>query len=90
MKNISARDYDLFTKPELPFEQNPVGSDFYISDNIDGFSWSTNGKTIESKLNSITRATSSIKRWAQSNNASGKVWFMDGTARKYIGQINGR
>jgi hypothetical protein len=86
MKNISARDYDVF-KTKLPFEENPTGSDFYISTDANGFSWSTNGETLGQGVSSITRATSAIKMWATANNKTGKVWLLDGTSRKYVGEI---
>ena len=87
MKNISARDYDVFKHPEAPFEKEPSGSDFFIVIDGDGFSWSTNGNTIQSNIGSITKATSEIRKWAASNNLSGKVWLLDGDSRKYIGEV---
>ena len=86
MKKLSARDYDVF-KPEFDFQKEPSGSDFFISPNGDGFSWSTNGKTLADSISSITRATHSIKTYANEKNLTGKVWFISGNERKLIGNI---
>lgn len=87
MKNISARDYDVFKNPEMDFEKTPTGEDFFISSDSDGFSWSTSGETKGKAIASITRATASIGNWAKAHNKSGKVWLLDGDSRKYVGQI---
>lgn len=87
MKNISARDYDVF-KSQFDFEQTPTGADFFISSDKNGYSWSTDGKTMGKDIGSITRTTSIIKSWAEANNKTGKVWFIDGGSRKYVGQIH--
>jgi hypothetical protein len=86
MKNISARDYDV-SKTQFDFEKTPSGSDFFISDDGEGFSWSTNGKTLGSKMTSITRAAAAINQWAKIHDVSGSVWLIDGDKRKYVGKI---
>lgn len=87
MKNISARDYDVF-KPEFDFEKTPAGSDFFIVSDVNGFSWSTNGQTLGTGIGSITKVTSAIRKWATANDKTGKVWLLDGDSRKYVGQVN--
>ena len=86
MKEISARDYDVFKNPGAPFEQTPSGSDFYITEGPDGYSWSTNGETMADGFSSLTRATISVREYAKAKEASGVVWFISGTERKYIGE----
>jgi len=86
MKNISARDYDVFM-PEFDFEATPTGDDFFITNDGDAFSWSTKGQTMKVGMEGIAQAASLISEYAKQNNASGNIWLLDGDKRKYVGKI---